>query len=80
MENMGLVGTGSQYFSPSFIAYMNLKIDLVLTATPKAKVKVFEEMQLTQPEQILFDAAREIGMFNRISSQRGKGGGMFIAK
>lgn len=68
----------SQCFSAAFIAHMNAKIDAVLTQTPKAKAKVFEEMQLNQAEQILFDAAREVGMFSRVQSQRGKGGGMFI--
>jgi hypothetical protein len=65
-------------FSEKFVAHMNSKIDAVLTQTPKAKAKVFEEMQLNHAEQILFDAAREVGMFSRVQSQRGKGGGMFI--
>lgn len=68
------------YFSPGFIQYLNLKINAVLTATPKAKAIVYAEMELTVHEAVMFDAMREIGMFNRISSQRGKGGGMFIAK
>ena len=67
-----------KYFSQEFVSYMNAKIDAVLNATPKAKVKVYEEMKLNQAEQILFDAAREVGMFSRVQSQRGKGGGMFI--
>lgn len=66
------------YFSAEFIAYMNSKIDAVLTAVPKAKPKVFEEMQLTEAEGILFSAAREVGMFGRVLSQRGKGGGMYL--
>lgn len=67
-----------KYFSVEFVSFMNSKIDAVLNATPKAKVRVFEEMQLTAEEQILFDAAREIGMFSRVKSLRGKKGGMFI--
>ncbi len=66
-------------FSKEFVVHINSKIDAVLTATPKAKALVYAEMKLNQAEQILFDAAREVGMFSRISSQRGKGGGMFIA-
>ncbi len=75
-NNIGMVPP--ECFSREFIARMNSKIDAVLTQVPKAKVKVFEEMQLNQAEQILFDAAREVGMFSRVSSQRGKGGGMFV--
>ncbi len=66
------------YFSEAFVNYMNSKIDAVLTTAPKAKAKVFEEMQLNPAEQVLFDAAREIGMFARVKSRIGKGGGMFV--
>ncbi len=65
-------------FSAEFVNHMNSKIDSVLNQTPKAKAKVYEEMQLNPAEQILFDAAREVGMFSRVQSQRGKNGGMFI--
>lgn len=65
-------------FSKEFVNHMNFLIDSVLNQTPKAKAKVFEEMQLNHAEQILFDAAREVGMFSRVQSQRGKNGGMYI--
>lgn len=32
------------YFSAEFITFMNSKIDAVLTAVPKAKIKVFGGM------------------------------------
>jgi len=67
-----------QYFNSEFHARMSRLVNEFITPKPRPSADLFRDMNLSPSDALVFQFMITLGLFPRIKTKRGRGGGMYL--